>query len=109
MERMHPRNQPLHMILLAQKGDVPLHSELSGQRLRRPSIRAVSCHVQVGIDMPAHLFKSTDAVEDALDRPEIGDVHNAFLPSLGLLRTGTIQIAVDEVGDYLNGFGDAEE
>ena len=102
---MRQRDQPLHVVLLAEKRDVAVQLQLMRQMLGGAAVRPVARHQQVRGDVLANFGEDADAVRDALHGPEVGKVNQQLLPGrgirrgAGLLVIGMVEIAVDEVGD----------
>ena len=65
------RNQPLHVVLFAEKGHVIAYAQVARQQFRRTSIRPIPGHQQMHARVLPNLGQDPDAVEYALHRPEI--------------------------------------
>ena len=103
---MRQRDEPLHMILLAEKRNVAVQSKFMRQMFGGAAVRPVARHQQVRGGILTNFGEDADAVRDALHGAEVGKVNQQLLPGrsigrgAGLFVIGMVEIAVDEVGDY---------
>jgi len=112
-QKIRQWKQLVYPFQLAHKMNLGMNAQIVSQPLRRRPIRPIAHHYQLRRHLPNHPGEDFHHVHHPLDRPEIGEVHQDRLlrrsqplarlrpPSLVLI--GPVNVAVDEVPDYLNG------
>src|SRR6202023_334271 len=101
-------------VLLAEKEDILLEALFADQIFGRAAVWAVADEDQFCGHLGADYGEDFDYIGDALDRAEIGEVHQdglvvgGPLSALRFIRCARVEVAVYEIGDYFDGALDVE-
>ncbi len=108
-------DQPLDVVLLAEKLDVLLDAQRPCQMLGGSALGSVAHHQQTHVGVLADFGENADAVENALHGPEIREVDQQLLAigreaaAANARGIGLVGVAVDEIVDDADFVADAED